>query len=190
MAYRSPCWGMTNHTHCAQGGPLICCGCVQCPADVGLTTHQECTMCIIFCRRCICSHVIVIVVSCHASIKAVSQKGRIAGTLMAVWLCLKMRNSVLLQMVSKLPGGGGGIPRGEFSAGKFRISTWCGIFPSFFEEWCGIFPMRNCACVSHRRTCLGLFLGMVTLNKGANVCWCLITSKAQACGYALQILWY
>ena len=49
--------------------------------------------------------------------------------------------------------------------------------------------MQNCACVSHRRTCLDLF-GMITLNKGANVCWCLISSKAQACGYALQILWY
>ena len=42
------------------------------------------------------------------------------------------------------------------------------------------------ACVSHRRTRLGFFLGVIMLNKGANVCWCLISSKAQACGYALQ----
>ena len=46
--------------------------------------------------------------------------------------------------------------------------------------------MRNFACVSHRRTRLGFFLGVIMLNKGANVCWCLISSKAQACGYALQ----
>ena len=46
--------------------------------------------------------------------------------------------------------------------------------------------MRNFACVSHRRTHLGFFLGVIMLNKGANVCWCLISSKAQACGYALQ----
>ena len=46
--------------------------------------------------------------------------------------------------------------------------------------------MRNFACVSHRRTRLSFFLGVIMLNKGANVCWCLISSKAQACGYALQ----
>ena len=46
--------------------------------------------------------------------------------------------------------------------------------------------MRNFACVSHRRTRWGFFLGVIMLNKGANVCWCLISSKAQACGYALQ----
>ena len=44
--------------------------------------------------------------------------------------------------------------------------------------------MQNFACVSHRRTRLGFFLGVIMLNKGANVCWCLISSKAQACGYA------
>ena len=50
--------------------------------------------------------------------------------------------------------------------------------------------MQNCACVSHRGTRLGFFLGMTMLSKGANVCWYLISSKAQACGYALQILWH
>ena len=89
-----------------------------------------------------------------------------------------------------LPGGGGGFRGGNFPQGKFRISTWCGIFPSFFEGRYGIFPMRNCACGSHRRTCLGFFLGMIMLNKGATACRCLISSKAQACGCALQILWH
>ena len=86
--------------------------------------------------------------------------------------------------------GGGEFRGGNSPRGKFRISTWCGISPSFFEGKCRTFLMRNCACVSHRRTRLGFFLGMITLNKGANVCWCLISSKAQACGYALQILWH
>ena len=34
------------------------------------------------------------------------------------------------------------------------------------------------------------FFSCIMLNKGANVCWCLISSKAQARGYALQILWH
>ena len=43
---------------------------------------------------------------------------------------------------------GAGFCGGNFPWGKFCVSTWCGIFPSFFEWRCGIFPMRNCACVS------------------------------------------
>ena len=69
-------------------------------------------------------------------------------------------------------GGGGEFRGGDFPCGKFRISTRCGISPSFFEGRCGIFPMRNFACVSHHRTRLGFFLGVIMLNKGANVCWC------------------
>ena len=99
---------------------------------------------------------------------------------------LKYAPLALLWPVTICTGGGGEFRGGNFPRGKFRISTWCGIFPSFFEGGCGIFPMRNFACVSHRRTRLGFFLGVIMLNKGANVCWCLISSKAQACGYALQ----
>ena len=53
--------------------------------------------------------------------------------------------------------GGGEFRGGIFPRGKFRISTWCGIFPSFFEGRCGIFPVRNFVHVSHRTTvCLVL----------------------------------
>ena len=37
--------------------------------------------------------------------------------------------------------GGGGFRGGIFPRGKFRVSTWCGIFPSFFEGRCGILSM-------------------------------------------------
>ena len=53
--------------------------------------------------------------------------------------------------------GGGGFRRGIFPRGKFRISIWSGISPSFFKGRCGIFPVRNFVHVSNRTTvCLVL----------------------------------
>ena len=86
-------------------------------------------------------------------------------------------------------GGGGGSARG-FSAGKIPYFNLVRNVPLIFRGEVQNFPMQNCACVSHRRTRWGFFLAMIMLNKGANVCWCLISSKAQACVYALQILWH
>ena len=64
---------------------------------------------------------------------------------------------LILGQVDSIVQGGGKFRGGIFPRGKFRISIWCGIFPSFFEGRCGIFPVRNFVHVSHRTTvCLVL----------------------------------
>ena len=81
---------------------------------------------------------------------------------------LQVLEKLLSCAFEKIPGGGRGILRGEFSAGKIPYFNLVQNFPLIFRGRCGIFPVQNCACVSRRRTRLDFFLGMSMLNKDAH----------------------